>query len=127
MISGRAPILPTSCDARAEPSMIVATIGRYAIPDFSGLYPHTFCTKSVRKKNMPNSAVPMHRLIRYAPLRFRDRTTRGGTSADRDRASMMTNATSSTTAATSDTMTLVSPQCETAWPLLNVVAAEDRP
>ena len=40
MISGRAPITPTSCDARAEPSMIVATIGRYAIPDFSGLYPH---------------------------------------------------------------------------------------
>ena len=50
--------------------MIMATIGRYAIPDAAGEYPQTFCTKSVRKKNMPKIAVPMHRLIRYAPLRF---------------------------------------------------------
>ena len=34
------------------------------MPVFSALYPHTFCTNRVRKKNMPNSAVPMHRLIR---------------------------------------------------------------
>ena len=57
--------------------MIVATIGRYAIPDFSGLYPHVL-------QNMPNSAVPMHRLIRL--LRFRDRHHPWCTSADADRA-----------------------------------------
>ena len=34
------------------------------MPVFSALYPHTSCTKMVRKKNMPNSAVPTHRLIR---------------------------------------------------------------
>ena len=42
-------------------------------------------------------------------------------------ASMNANTPSSTTDATSDTMTLVLPQCPIAWPLLNVVAAEDRP
>ena len=34
------------------------------MPVFSALYPHTPCTNSVRKKNMPNSAVPTHSMIR---------------------------------------------------------------
>ena len=79
------------------------------------------------KKNMPKIAVPMHKLIRYAPVLSRDASTRGGTSACRDRISMNANDTSSTTAAASATMTLVLPQCPTAWPLLNVVAASDSP
>ena len=52
------------------------------------------------KKNMPRTAVPVHRLIRYAAVLSRDASTRGGTSACRDRASMSANAPSSTTAAT---------------------------
>jgi len=64
IISGRAPIRGTACDAIPDASMIMAVIGRNAMPVFSGLYPHTFCTKIVRKKNMPNSAVPMHSMIR---------------------------------------------------------------
>ena len=34
------------------------------MPVRSASYPHTFCTNRVRKKNMPNSAVPTHKLIR---------------------------------------------------------------
>jgi len=34
------------------------------MPVFSALYPQTLCTKMVRKKNMPNSAVPTHSMIR---------------------------------------------------------------
>ena len=45
------------------------------------------------KKNMPKIAVPMHRLIRYAAVRSRDFSTRGGTSACRDRTSMNANVT----------------------------------
>jgi len=94
------------------------------MPVRSGLYPHTSCTKTVRKKNMPNSAVPTHKLIRYAPVRSRLRSTRIGTSAYLLRTSIMPKATSSTTEATSDTITLVSPQCETPFWL---VAALDSP
>ncbi len=64
IISGRAPMRLTSCEATPDATMIMATIGRYATPVRSALYPHTFCRKSVRKKNMPNSPVPMHRLTR---------------------------------------------------------------
>ena len=73
---------------------------------------------------MPNSAVPTHSMIRYAPDRFRLRSTRIGTSACLLRTSMNPNATSSTTAAASDAITLVSPQCETPFGL---VAALDSP
>ena len=64
IISGRAPMRGTACAAIPDAAMITATSGRKAMPVFSGLYPHTFCTKIVRKKNIPNSAVPTHRLIR---------------------------------------------------------------
>ncbi len=73
---------------------------------------------------MPNSAVPTHSMIRYAPDRFRLRKTRSGISACLLRDSMIRNEASSTTAAVSEASTLVSPQCETpSW----VVAALDRP
>src|SRR6201997_4244654 len=127
VISGRAPIRATSCEESAAPTTIMPTIGRYAIPERTGEYPQTSCTKIVMKKNMPKIAVPMHRLMMYAAVLSRDLSTRGGTSACRDRASMNANAPSSTTAATSDTMTLVFPQCETACPLANVVAASESP
>src|SRR5258707_3257647 len=124
VISGRAPILATSCEESAAPTMIRTTIGRYASPERTGEYPQTCCTKSVMKKNMPKIAVPMHKLIRYAPVLSRDASTRGGTSACRDRASMSPNAASSTTAASSEPTTLASPQWETP---LEVVAALDSP
>ena len=73
---------------------------------------------------MPNIAVPTQSMIRYAPDRSRLRKIRSGISACLLRASMNTNETSSTTAAASDTTTLVSPQCETP---LGLVAALDRP
>jgi hypothetical protein len=55
--------------------MIAATIGRYAIPERTGEYPQTCCTKSIMKKNRPKTAVTTHRLIRYAPVRSRDAST----------------------------------------------------
>ena len=73
---------------------------------------------------MPNSAVPTHSMIRYEPVLSRLRSTRIGTSACLLRTSMKPNATSSTTAATSDAITLVSPQCDTPFGL---VAALDSP
>ena len=36
VISGRAPIRATSCEESAAPTMIMATIGRYAIPERTG-------------------------------------------------------------------------------------------
>ena len=78
----------------------------------------------VRKKNIPNIAVPMHSMITLAADRSRLRKIRKGISARSLRDSMMTNATSSTTEAVSETMTLVSPQCETPFGL---VAALVRP
>ncbi len=78
----------------------------------------------VRKKNIPNIAVPMHSMIRLAADRSRLRKIRNGISACGLRDSMKTNDTSSTTAAASETMTLVSPQCETPFGL---VAALVRP
>ena len=78
----------------------------------------------VRKKNRPNIAVPMHSMIRLAADRFRLRKMRSGISACGLRASMTRNVASSTTDAASDTMTLVSPQCETP---LGLVAALVRP
>src|SRR3984957_16049185 len=121
VISGRAPIRATRFDARAAPTMIKATIGRYAIPERTGEYPQTSCTKSVMKKNMPKTAVPMHKLIRYAAVRSRDASTRGGTRAAFDPPSMNANAPSRTTAASRLAMALVLPQFPTAWPLVNVV------
>ena len=125
VISGRAPILATSCEESAAPTMIAATIGRYAIPERTGEYPQTCCTKIVMKKNMPKIAVPTHKLIRYAAVLSRDASTRGGTRACFDRASMSANAPSRTTAATRLAMTLVSPQCESRR--RNVVAASESP
>lgn len=104
--------------------MIMATIGIYATPCFSGLYPHTSCRNRDRKKKMPNSEVPTHKLIRYAPDRFQLRSTRIGTSAFSLCTSIHPNATSSTAAAANDTITLVSPQCDTPF---GVVAALTSP
>jgi hypothetical protein len=55
----------------------------------------------VRKKNMPTSAVPVHKLIRYAPDRSRLRRSRTGSSGERLRASITPNAPSNTVAAAS--------------------------
>src|SRR6516165_1911156 len=63
-------------------------------------------------------------MIRLAADRSRLRKIRSGISACLLRDSMKTNETSSTTAAASDTTTLVSPQCDTP---LGLVAALDRP
>ena len=73
---------------------------------------------------MPNIAVPTQSMIRFAADRSRLRKIRSGISACLLRDSMITNETSSTTAAASETTTLVSPQCETP---LGLVAALDRP
>ena len=78
----------------------------------------------VRKKNIPNIAVPRRSMIRLAADRLRLRKIRSGISACSLRASITAKVTSSTTAAVSDTMTLVSPQCETP---LALVAALVRP
>ena len=80
--------------------------------------------KMVRKKNMPNSAVPVHSMITYAPVRSLLLKMRSGISACLLRDSIRTNEARRTTAATRDTMTLGSPQWD--WPL-GLVAAEDRP
>src|SRR5215472_846991 len=88
------------------------------------LYPQTFWTKMVRKKNSPNIEVPMHKRMRFAPDRLELRNIRSGSSACLLRDSMSTNAPSRTTEAASDATTFASPQCETPfW----VVAALDRP
>jgi hypothetical protein len=63
-------------------------------------------------------------MIRLAADRSRLRKIRSGISACSLRDSMTMNAASSTTAAVSETMTLVSPQCETPFWL---VAALVRP
>ena len=73
---------------------------------------------------MPNMAVPTQSMTRLAADRFRLRKIRSGISAYLLRASMTRNEASSTTAADSETSTLVSPQCETP---LGVVAALVRP
>ena len=73
---------------------------------------------------MPNCAVPTHSMIRLAADRSRLRKIRSGISAYWLRDSMTMKAASSTTAAASETMTLVSPQCETPFGL---VAALVRP
>ena len=78
----------------------------------------------VRKKNIPNIAVPTNSMIRLAADRSRLRKIRSGISACSLRASMTRNAASSATAAVSAAMTLVSPQCETP---LGLVAALVRP
>ena len=104
--------------------MIIATIGRYDTPLRSALYPQTVCTKMVRKKNSPNIAVPMHSMMRFAPDRFRLRKIRSGISACLLRDSITRNDASSTTAAVSDAMTLVSPQWDTP---LALEAALDKP
>ena len=122
--SGRAPIRGTSWALTPAITMMIPTIGRKAMPDFRALYPQTVCTKMVRKKNIPNIAVPMHSMIRLAADRFRLRKIRNGISACGLRDSMKTNDASSTTAAVSEPMTLVSPQCETPF---GVVAALVRP
>ena len=73
---------------------------------------------------MPSSAVPTHKLIRYAPDRSRLRSTRMGSSGSVLRVSITANAASSTAAAASDATTLASPQCDTPS---GVVAALDSP
>ena len=73
---------------------------------------------------MPNCAVPTNSMIRLAADRSRLRKIRSGISACGLRVSMTMNAASSATAAVSETMTLVSPQCETPFWL---VAALVRP
>ena len=73
---------------------------------------------------MPNIAVPTQSMITFAADRSRLRKIRSGISACSLRASMTMNAASSSTAAVSATMTLVSPQCETPFGL---VAALVRP
>ena len=73
---------------------------------------------------MPNIAVPTNSMIRLAADRSRLRKIRSGISACSLRASMTMNEASSTTAAVSEAMTLVSPQCETP---LGLVAALVRP
>ena len=73
---------------------------------------------------MPNIAVPTQSMIRFAADRSRLWKIRSGISACLLRDSIITNETSSTTLAASETTTLVSPQCETP---LGLVAALDRP
>jgi hypothetical protein len=73
---------------------------------------------------MPIGAVPVHRLIRYAPDRIRLRSTRKGSSGSVLRASITPNTASSTAAAASAATTLASPQCERPS---GVVAALDSP
>ena len=69
-------------------------------------------------------AVASTSMIRYEPERLRSARMRNGISGCLLRASVITKAASSTTAAASEAMTLGSAQCETpAWPVL----ALDRP
>ncbi|CAO0829284.1 hypothetical protein SMICM17S_07546 [Streptomyces microflavus] len=46
----------SSWEAKPAPTAMMALTGRKASPARSGLKPSTFCTKSVRKKNIPNIA-----------------------------------------------------------------------
>src|SRR5215475_11073714 len=101
-----------------------AISGRYATPVLSAEYPQADCRNTVRKKNMPKTAVPMHSMTRFAPVLLRSASRRTGNRGRLLRVSIIANAASSTTDAASDATTLASPQWETPSGL---VAAVDRP
>jgi hypothetical protein len=56
VMKGLGPHLGSSCEANPAPMAMIALTGRKARPASSGLKPRMFCTKSVRKKNIPNIA-----------------------------------------------------------------------
>lgn len=78
------------------------------------LYPQTVCTNTVRKKNIPNIAVPLHYMIRFAADRSRLRKIRNGISACGLRDST-TKPASGTTGAASETMTARGPGRAAEW------------
>ena len=123
--SGRAPTRCTSPLATTDAATRATVSGRNEIPVRSAEYPQTSCANNVMKKNTPKIAVPAPSMIRFAPARFRLRSSRAGSSAWRLRVSMTTNAASSATPTASDVTTLALPQYE--LPPGLVAAADDRP
>lgn len=62
-MNGLGPYVGRNFEARPAPTAMTALTGRKARPACNGLKPSTFCTKSVRKKNMPKIAAARHSMM----------------------------------------------------------------
>jgi hypothetical protein len=76
----------------AADTMIVTASGRYEKPVLIGLYPRTCCMYREMKKNIEKSDAPMSRPTTFAPVSVRIRKIENGTSGERERSSIATNA-----------------------------------
>jgi hypothetical protein len=92
----------------------VAVVASQATPVRVGEYPRTCCMSSEPRKMKAKKAPNVKKAERFAATSVRLRSAELGTSADRDRASIPTNAISVTTAATSSPSVEVESQPESA-------------